>query len=69
MKGVTAALFSSTRPKNSENEKISLCLKIGEIEKGDQSWVKKNYSGHKNSVFRGSIPKSDDLFSSSKGKL
>ena len=49
--GVAAALFSSRRPKNFENEKIFLCLKIGEIEMGGQFWVEKNDSGHKNSFF------------------
>ena len=57
--GVAAALFSSRRPKNFENEKFFLCLKIAEIDMGDQFWVEKNDSGHKNPflnvkpVFRG----------------
>ena len=32
--GVAAALFSSRRPKNFENEKNFLCLKIAEIDMG-----------------------------------
>ena len=32
--GVASALFSSRRPKNFENEKIFLCLKIAEIDMG-----------------------------------
>ena len=34
IRGVAAALFSSRRPKNFENEKFSLCLKIAEIDMG-----------------------------------
>ena len=33
-RGVAAALFSSRRPKNFENENIFLCLKIAEIDMG-----------------------------------
>ena len=43
---VAAALFSSRRPKNFENEKIFLCLKIAEIDMGgsilgrkERSWI------------------------------
>ena len=32
--GVAAALFSSRRPKNVQNEEIFLCLKIAEIDMG-----------------------------------
>ena len=32
--GVAAGLFSSRRPKNVENEKICLCLKIADIDMG-----------------------------------
>ena len=49
---VAAALFSSRRPQNFENEKIFLCLKIAEIDMGSQVWVEKNDSGHKNSFFK-----------------
>ena len=49
--GVAAALSSSRRPKNFENEKIFLCLKIVEIDMGGQFWVEKNDSEHKNSFF------------------
>ena len=45
--GVAAALSSSRRPKNFENEKIFLCLKIVEIDMGGQFWVEKYDSGHK----------------------
>ena len=51
IRGVAAALFSSRRPKNFENEKFFLCLKIAEIDMGGQFWVEKNDSGHKNSFF------------------
>ena len=44
--GVAAALFSLRRPKNFENEKFFLCLKIAEIDMGGQFWVEKNDSGH-----------------------
>ena len=50
--GVAAALFSSRRLENFENEKIFLCLKIAEINMGGQFWVEKNDSGHKNSFFK-----------------
>ena len=49
--GVAAALSSSRRPQNFENEKTFLCLKIVEIDMGDQFWVEKNDSGHKSSFF------------------
>ena len=49
--GVAASLFSSRRPKNLENEKIFLCLKIAEIDMRGQFWVEKNDSGHKKSYF------------------
>ena len=49
--GVAAALSSSRRPKNFENEKNFLYLKIVEIYMGGQFWVEKNDSGHKNSFF------------------
>ena len=49
--GVAAALFSSIPHKNFENENF-LCLKIDEVDKGCQFWVKKNESGHKNSFFQ-----------------
>ena len=45
--GVAAALFSSRRPANFENEKISLCLKIAEIDLGGQFWVEKKMSKEK----------------------
>ena len=51
IRGVAAALFSSRRPKNIENEKFFLCLKIAEIDMGGQFWVEKNDSGHKSSFF------------------
>ena len=47
--GVAAALFSSTRLKNFDNERIFLCLKIAEID--SQFWAKKNDSRHNNSFF------------------
>ena len=50
--GVAAALFSSTRPKNFENENIFLCLKIVEIDMGGQFWVEKNESGQKTHFFK-----------------
>ena len=50
--GVAAALFSSRRSKNFENEKFFLCLKIAAIDMGGQFWVEKNDSGHKNSFFK-----------------
>ena len=62
---VAAALFSSRHPKNIENEKIFLCLKIAEIDMGGggQFWVEENEFGHKNSfffkvkfIFRGKYP-------------
>ena len=52
IRGVAAALFSSRRAKNFENEKIFLCLKIAEIDMGGQFWVEKNESGHNNSFFQ-----------------
>ena len=36
---------------NFENEKVFFCLKIAEIDMGDQFWVEKNDSGYKNSFF------------------
>ena len=48
---IAAALFSSRRMKNLQNEKIFLCLEIAEIDMGDQFWVEKNNSGYKNSFF------------------
>ena len=45
-----AALYSSRRPKNFENENF-LCLETAEIDMEGQVWVKKNDSGHKNSSF------------------
>ena len=42
-----AALFSSKRPKNFDNEKIFHCLRIAEMDMGSQVWVDKNDSGHK----------------------
>ena len=56
MRGVATALFSSTRPKNSENENISLCLKIAEIDKGDQSWVKRTILDIKTQFFGDQYP-------------
>ena len=41
VKGVAAALFSLRRPKNLENEKFFLSLKIAEIDMGGQFWVEK----------------------------
>ena len=38
-------------PKNLQNDKILLYLEIAEIDTGDQFWVQKNDSGHKNSFF------------------
>ena len=52
IKGVAAALFSLRRPKNFENEKFFLCLKIDEIDMGGQFWVEKNDSGHKDPFFK-----------------
>ena len=49
---VAAALFSSKRSKNFENETIFLCLKIAGIDMRGQFWVEKNKSGHKNSFFQ-----------------
>ena len=49
--GVAAALFSSRRPKNLQNEKIIIYLEVAEIEMGGQLWVDKNDSVHKNSFF------------------
>ena len=49
--GVSAALFSLRCSKNFENEKNFLYLEIAEIDMGDQFWVEKNNSGHKNSFF------------------
>ena len=49
--GVAAALYSLRRPKNFENEKFFLCLKIAEIDMGGQYWLGKNDYGHKNSFF------------------
>ena len=48
--GVAAALLSSRRPKNLQNEKIFLCLnlKIAEIDMGVQLWVENNDPRHKN---------------------
>ena len=40
--GVAAALFSSRRPENFDNEKNSLFLKIAEIDMRGQFWVHKN---------------------------
>ena len=52
IRGVAAALFSLRRPKNFENEKFFLCLKIAEIDMGGQFWVEKNDSGHKDPFFK-----------------
>ena len=52
IRGVAAALFSLRRPKNFENEKFFLCLKIAEIDVGGQVWVEKNDSGHKDPFFK-----------------
>ena len=53
--GGAAALFSSRRPKNIENERILLCLKIAKIDIEGGGRVKflveKNDPGHKNSFF------------------
>ena len=63
-------LFSHRDVSNIENEKIVVCLKITEIDEGDQFWVEKNNSGHRNSffsvepIFRGQIAEFDDSFSS-----
>ena len=51
IRGVAAALSSTRCPKNFENEKSFLCLKIVEVDMGGQFWVEKNDSGHKNSFF------------------
>ena len=51
IRGVAAALFSLRPSKNLQNEKIFLYLEIAEIDMGGQFWVKKNDSGHKNSLF------------------
>ena len=48
---VAPALFSLRHPKNFENEKIFLCLKIAKIDIGGQFWLKGNDFGHKNSFF------------------
>ena len=56
---VAAALFLLRHPKNLQNEKIFLYLKIAEIDMGGQFWVEKNDSGQKTHflkvkpVFRG----------------
>ena len=49
--GFAAALFSLRRPKNFENEKFFLCLKIENWHGGGQFWVEKNDSGYKNPFF------------------
>ena len=54
--GVAAALFSSRHPKNFENEKIFLCLKIAEIDMGGQFLVEKDDSAHKKLIlFKGKL--------------
>ena len=45
--GVAAALFSLRHPKNLQNEKNFIYLKIAEIDMGGQFWVEKNDSGQK----------------------
>ena len=50
--GVTAALSSSRRPNNFENENIFLCLEIAETDMRGQFWVRKNDSGHKSHIFK-----------------
>ena len=52
VRGVAPALFSLRCPKNFKNEKCFLCLKIAEIDMGDQFWVEKNDSGHKDPFFK-----------------
>ena len=51
--GVAAALFSSRRPENFENDKlVFFCLKIAAINMRGQFWAEKNDSGHKNSFLK-----------------
>ena len=50
--GVAAALSSSRRLKNFENEKNFFCLKIAETDMGSRFWVNKNDSGHKILFFK-----------------
>ena len=52
IRAVAAALFSLRRPKNFENEKFFLCLKIAEIDMGGQFWIETNDSGHKDPFFK-----------------
>ena len=49
--GVAAALFSSRHPKNLQNEKISLCLEIAEIDLGVNFGSRRTIVDIKNSFF------------------